>query len=551
MRATAAAAATAVTKAARATKPTRATTTAVRALLGLVLLAATLTACTTDDGPVTLRVLASPELADVAPLLRDLEDDTGVRLELDYRANADLTGQYPANDSTPAHDLAWLASDRSFLLRVRDSDGRLTRPESTPVMRSPVVVGLAPATARKLRADAPGGRISWADVADAAADGTVRFGMADPRRSDTGRAALVGVATAAAGTGSALREQDVSCDRLRGFRSGQTLTAASSRDLVDRYPGRQDDTNALIAHESELLTLNASGRLRTPLEIVHPDDGMVLSDFPLLLLDPGKRQAYRETVDWLLTADTQRALMERTHRRPVNQDVTPSGPLRTPVGNALSFPDRLSVVERLVTDYGDPGRPVADQVVFVLDFSTSMRGARMAGLRAAFEGLSGADDSATGKFARFFRGERLTVVRFGGRVLEERTVTVRGDADLRDLNSFVAEGGYDDATALWSALDRGYRIATDAVREDPDRPVAIVLMTDGENNAGIGYDEFLRRHRALAPESEAVPTFPVHLGEADADALRRAADATGGRMVDAGPTSLPDAFKEIRGCHRQ
>jgi Ca-activated chloride channel family protein len=175
----------------------------------------------------------------------------------------------------------------------------------------------------------------------------------------------------------------------------------------------------------------------------------------------------------------------------------------------------------------------------------------MAGLRAAFEGLSGADESATGKFARFFRGERLTVVRFGGRVLEERTVTVRGDADLRALDSVVARGGYDDATALWSALDRGYRIATDAVREDPGRPVAIVLMTDGENNAGIGYDEFLRRHRALAPESEAVPTFPVHLGEADADALRRAADATGGRLVDAGRTSLPDAFKEIRGCHRQ
>ncbi|MEV5317399.1 VWA domain-containing protein [Streptomyces sp. NPDC052687] len=545
------AAATRAAASAASAKPTTAARSAVRAVLGLVLLAAALSGCTRDDDLVTLRVLASPELADVAPLLDDLEDDTGVRLELDYRANADLAGQYPARDDAPAHDLAWLASDRSFLLRVRDSDGRLTRPESTPVMRSPVVAGLAPATARELRAHAPGGRISWADIADAAADGTVRFGMADPRRSDTGRAALVGVATAAAGTGSALREQDVSCDRLRGFRSGQTLTAASSRDLVDRYPGRQDDTNTLIAHESELLALNASGRLRTPLEIVHPDDGMVLSDFPLLLLDPAQRQAYRETVDWLLAADTQRALMERTHRRPVNQEVTPTGPLRTPVGNALSFPDRLSIVEQLVTDYGAPDVRTADHVVFVLDFSTSMRGARMAGLRAAFQGLSGADESSTGKFARFFRGERLTVVRFGGRVLEERTVTVRGDADLRDLNSVVAHGGYDDATALWSALDRGYRVAADAVRDDPGRPVAIVLMTDGENNAGIGYDEFLRRHRALAPESEAVPTFPVHLGEADADALRRAADATGGRMVDAGRTSLSEAFKEIRGCHRQ
>ncbi|MFI8187762.1 substrate-binding domain-containing protein [Streptomyces sp. NPDC085946] len=519
------------------------------AALALALLTPLTASCTGEPEPVTLRVLASPELADVEPLLRDLQEDTGVELDVDYRAGADLTGQYPAGRS--GYDLAWLASDRSFLLRVQDSGGTLTRPESTAIMRSPVVVGLAPATARTLRARAPGGRISWADVADAAADGTVRFGMADPRRSDTGRAALVGVATAAAGTGSALREQDVACDRLRGFRSGQTLTAPSSRDLVDRYPGHQDDTNALIAHEAELLALNASGTLRTPLEIVHPDDGMVLSDFPLLLLDGGEREAYGKVVDWLLGTDVQRRLMETTHRRPVDQDVTPAPPLRTDVGNALSFPDRLSVVERLVTDYGDPGRHTADQVVFVLDFSTSMRGARMAGLRAAFAGLSGADDSATGKFARFYRGERLTVVRFGGRVLEERTVTVRGDADLEALGRTVARGGYDDATALWSALDRGYRIAAGAVRAEPGRPVAVVLMTDGENNAGITYQEFLRRHRALGDAAEAVPTFPVLLGEADARALRRAAEATGGRMVDAGLSSLSDAFKEIRGCHRQ
>ncbi|GAA3305469.1 substrate-binding domain-containing protein [Streptomyces cinereospinus] len=518
---------------------------ALTAVLALAVLAG-LTACSRTAEPVTLRVLASPELADVAPLLGELKEDTGVELEMVYEATADLAGQYPDG---PGYDLAWLASDRSFLLRVQDSGGRLTRPETTPIMRSPVVVGLEEAVADRLSGAAPEGRVSWADVADAAADGTVRFGMADPRRSDTGRAALVGVATAAAGTGRALREEDVSCDRLRGFRSGQTLTAASSRELIAAHRGRPGRANALIAHEAELLALNAGERRGAPLRIVHPDDGMVLSDFPLLLLDPEQRSAYGRVVDWLLSADTQRALMERTFRRPVNDDVEPSGPLRADVGNALSFPDSLSVVEQLVTDYGDPRSRTADQVVFVLDFSTSMRGERMVGLRAAFAGLSGADDTAAGKFARFYRGERLTVVRFGGRVLEERTVTVRSDADLRTLDGLVADGGYDDATAVWTALDRGYRIATAAVREEPARPVAIVLMTDGESNAGIGYDEFLRRHRSLGGDARAVPTFPVHFGEADAAALRRAAAATGGRMVDANLSSLADAFKEIRGCH--
>ncbi|MFF9057998.1 substrate-binding domain-containing protein [Streptomyces sp. NPDC101213] len=522
---------------------------ALAATLALALLATLTSACADDGGHRTLRVLAAPELADVEPLLGKLEEATGIELELEYTATADLTGQPPAAGRESAYDLAWLASDRSFLLRLRDAADGTARPESTSIMRSPVVVGLTPDAARDLRARAPGGRISWADLADAAADGTVRFGMADPRRSDTGRAALVGVATAAAGTGSALREEDVSCDRLRGFRSGQTLTAAGSRALTDAYARRPQAADALIAHESELLALNAGGALSRPLEIVHPDDGMVLSDFPLLLLDPGERAAYGEVVDWLLSADTQRELMRRTHRRPVNQDVEPSAELRAPVGNALSFPDRLSIVRRLVDDYGDPAHTTGDQVVFLLDFSTSMRGERIEALRAAFAGLSGADRTATGKFARFYRGERLTVVRFGGSVLQERTVTVRSDADLEALDRMVAGGGFDDATALWSALDRGYRIAADAVRAAPGRPVAIVLMTDGENNAGLSYGEFLRRHDRLGSAADAVPTFTVPFGEADAAALRRASAATGGRTVDAGPSSLTDAFKEIRGCH--
>ncbi|MFD4601802.1 substrate-binding domain-containing protein [Streptomyces sp. NPDC058464] len=522
--------------------------------LALLLPAALTTACGGgDDTRVTLRVLASPELADVAPLLDDLARDTGVRLDMSYEATADLAGQPTAagtssHSSHSSYDLAWPVSDRSFLLRLQASGKSAARPESTPIMRSPVVVGLTPSVAQRLRKGVPGGRLTWADIADAAARGVVRFGMADPRRSDTGRAALVGVATAAAGTGSALRAQDVSCDRLRGFRSGQTLTGASSRDLLAGYPAHQDRANALIAHESELLSLNATKKLREPLEIVRPDDGMVLSDFPLLLLHPAQREAYRKVVDWLLGADAQRRLMETTHRRPVDPDVTPAPALRASVGNALSFPDRLAVVEQLVDDYGDPTDPTADQVVFLLDFSTSMRGRRIAGLRAAFAGLSGADRSAGGKFTRFYRGERLTVVRFGGRVLQERTVTVRDDADLRALGRVVADGGFDDATAVWSALDRGYRIAADAVRAQPERPVAIVLMTDGESNSGLSYGEFLHRYEALGRTAQAVPTFTVPFGEADAGALERAAKATGGRMVDAGLSSLSEAFKEIRGC---
>lgn len=232
-----------------------------------------------DEHRTTLRVLAGPDLAVLEPLLDELRDETGVELDMDYRADAD-TG----DDLVPGtgkggggHDLAWLSTDRSFRLRHKDTAQRLLR---TPTMLSPVVVGLRPDVARELRAKAPGGRLSWADIADAAATGTVRFGMADPRQTGSGLAALVGVATAAAGTGGALRENDVSCDRLRGFRSGQKLTADSTRDLLDDFVDHPGTANALITYESDLLALNSGGRLKEKLEIVRPEDGMVLADFP-------------------------------------------------------------------------------------------------------------------------------------------------------------------------------------------------------------------------------------------------------------------------------
>lgn len=517
--------------------------------LCLVLIAAigSLTACSGgSDETITLRVLASSELADMRPVLEELEDDTGVRLDVDYRATNDASDLLATGRHS--YDLAWLSSDRYLRLKLKDSSAAAPRPPGTPIMRSPVVIGLTPEVAGRLRDEVPGGRLSWADIADAAATGTVRFGMADPRHSNSGLAALVGVATAAAGTGSALRREDVSCDRLRGFRSGQTLTADTSQDLIDSFVEGQGRANALITYESELLALNRSGRLQKPLKLVYPTDGMVLSDYPLLLLDPDRRDAYDRVVDWLTGDDHQREIMRKTLRRPVSAAVRRDRELSAPLGNALYFPDELAVVQQLITDYGDPRRRIADQVIFLLDFSSSMRGPRAASLRAAFAGLSGADSSATGKFARFYQGERLTVVRFGGRVLAEHTVTVRGPGDLKKLEAFVARGGYDEATAVWSALDRGYRTASAVVREDPRRAVSIVLMTDGENNAGIAYDEFVRQYEQRAPASRKVHTYPVHFGEADASELKRVAAATGGHMVDADDSSLSEAFKEIRGC---
>ncbi|MFI5914612.1 VWA domain-containing protein [Dactylosporangium sp. NPDC051541] len=500
---------------------------------------ASATACTTEPAQeVHLRIVASPELEGVRPLLPEVRQATGVDVTLDVRAGLDML---PPAELGQQFDAAWLTTAAYQQLRLRSAD----RPLATPTMLSPVVIGVRPKAAEALRAAAGGAALTWADVADAAASGVLRMGLADPSQGGSGLAALVGVATAAAGTGSALTPEDVTCDRLRGFFAGRKLTAPTFTDLAKEYVKGQDDLDALVGEESALLKLNDSGELKEKLELVYPADGIIQADYPLQLLKPDARAAYDKVVDWFKGPQGQKRLTETTLRRPFDPRVARDQRLERLAGTNLFYPDQVEVVDKLLSDYADPRLSTPDHVFFVLDFSGSMRGERIAALRATFAGLSGADRSSSGKFFRFYRGERFTIVRFGGTVLGEHDFTVEDKGDLDELGAFIAGDDFDDATAVWSALDHADTAAAAAAT---DRSVAVVLMTDGLSNAGMSLDEFLNRHNA-DPARKVVPTYAIRYGEADAAELDRAAKATGGRMVDANAVSLLDAFKEIRGCH--
>jgi Ca-activated chloride channel family protein len=510
----------------------------VRLVVALCAVLVVLPACTaTSPAPRTLTVLATPELADIEPLLSDLRAETGVELQLDMDSGLDAVGALRPGEYH--HDAAWLSSDRYFQLERTASGDTGPSPVSTPIMLSPIVIGMKRAVVERL---VPGKPITWADVAASAAAGELRFGMTDPRRSGSGLAALVGVATAAAGTGRALQPEDVTCDRLRGFLTGHALSAGTSAELVDGFVARQPELDALVAPESVVQSLNAGGRLSEPLEIVYPADGIIQSEFPLVLFDPARRDAYDRVVEWLLSEPVQRRIMEETGRRPIVPDVPRSPQLPATTGNALYFPDRPEVIDALLADYEAIGARPPAHVIFLLDFSGSMRGARIAALRDAFARLTGEGDAS---FVRFHLGERVTVVRFGGEVLAEREFAAGDPAESAALRDFVGVDSFDDRTAVWSAAQHGYGIAERVLAADPARPVSIVLMTDGLSNTGLTADQFIG-----APGRLPVPLFTIRVGEADPAELARVANAAGGRSVDVGsdPSAISTALEELRGC---
>jgi Ca-activated chloride channel family protein len=110
----------------------------------------------------------------------------------------------------------------------------------------------------------------------------------------------------------------------------------------------------MVNYESVLLSLNASGKLAEQLEIIYPRDGIIESDYPLLLLDSGKRDGYDRAVAWLKSAGRP----AEDHAADAAATPRPDGAARPAAGGLgrkrALLPDEPAVVDKLLADYADP-----------------------------------------------------------------------------------------------------------------------------------------------------------------------------------------------------
>ncbi|MFD1044855.1 substrate-binding domain-containing protein, partial [Kibdelosporangium lantanae] len=186
---------------------------------------------------------------------------------------------------------------------------------------------------------------------------------------------------------------------LTKFFSAQTMSAGSSGWLSDSFVTKQN-VDGLVNYESVLLSMNASGKLREPLSIVYPSDGVVTADYPLTLLTDANddaRSAHQRLTDYLRTPDVQREIMDTTRRRPA----VPGVPLSDQFGARdlveLPFPTGHDTIDALLSAYFNKIRRPS-RTLYVLDTSGSMKGDRIAALKSALVALTRADNSTVGRY---------------------------------------------------------------------------------------------------------------------------------------------------------
>jgi Ca-activated chloride channel homolog len=516
----------------------------VAALVGAVLSACLLAACNQPaSGPPLLHVLAGSELKDLEPMLPDLAKATGINLKFDYIGTLDGAQAISTGDT---HPLAWFSSNR-YLSLLPDASKKILAQQR--IMLSPVVLGVKRSTAQRFGWE-NSNNVTWKDIANKASAGQFTFAMTDPSASNSGFSALVGVASAFSGTGNALTAQDINTTALKALFSGQRLTAGSSGFLATAYVKDQTSLDGIINYESVLLGLNQGGTLTEPLDLVYPKEGIVTADYPLMLLDAGHRAEYDKLVAYFRQPDVQTRIMTQTHRRPAIPEVQPDSQFPSRVLVEVQFPASLDVVNKLIEVYLNQVR-LPSHTYFVIDTSGSMDGSRLDSVKKTFANLTGADQTITGQFARFRAREEITIITFSDQVHNVRTFTINdpapGSPDLKAVLDFVNSLSAGGGTAIYDALTRAFIMSGQAKAADPNRFYSVVLMTDGENNAGTDATQFQAYYRSAPNEVQSIKCFAVIFGEASPQALNNVATLTGGATFDARNASLPVVFKLIRG----
>ncbi len=271
----------------------------------------------------------------------------------------------------------------------------------------------------------------WAEIAKAAGAGQLRYGMTNATSSNTGMSALFAVASALAGKTEDLTAQDVDEKTLKAFLSGQKLTAGSSGWLADAYIKDPSAIDAMVNYEAVILRANEKLPAADQLTLIYPRDGMISADYPLMLLNADKREAYTQLVATLKAAPFQRDALSAAFLRPANPEVAAAGALPTAAVAELGFPNRLEVIDAVLGTYQSKWRKPATSI-FVLDLSGSMAGKRLASMREALKLLSGADEATTAsaRYSAFQSRERVVLITFSTEVQEP--VWVRFDADRID-----------------------------------------------------------------------------------------------------------------------
>jgi len=496
---------------------------------------------TAASGPQpTLTVAVSPEKAALVKQLVDnfnaqkLKAANGeelrlatVQLEPEDMIAAALAGDFQA--LSPDSSI-WLDQlDRQYQAAQNTSAGLVGQTVRYAV--SPVVIAMWRDKAQQL--GWPQKPIGWSDLLNEATTNK-DFKWSHPSTSSaSGVLAALAEFYAATGKTRGLTVDDVQASQAQQYVSALEKTvryygegeASIARNVAEK--GR-DYLDAFVG--SEQIVINANQQPGVDLVAVYPNEGSLWQDHPLALLETNtlsdvNRESFRAFANYLASPDAQQLILSKGYR-PADLDIKIDGansPINTANGADPTKPQTsLQVPSAAVLDVVRESwlaNKRRTNVELVVDTSGSMEGDKIDNVQAALATFLDQIKS---------NEERVGLFEFYNDVTERVKIN-----ELKNNRSALVRAVTNLDPGGNTALLDGVAAAYDRLQSlnDPSRINAIVVMTDGKENASaIKLNQLVAKLQQGNKRGVPVVVFGIAYGDdADMGPLQAMADATGGQ----------------------
>jgi Ca-activated chloride channel family protein len=439
---------------------------------------------------------------------------------------------------TAPYDAFWFAS--SVFEQLGDTANQLR--DVQPMFTTPIV--FAGWKSEMQRLGLVGHDVTIGDILKVVTSGKTTVWATNPTQSNSGATALFAFLNYFAGNQPG---QQLTLDQLNEPKVKQGITRfihsiartpPSTGTMMDDCITFDKICKTMFTYEDLVIEKNQElvKAGHEPLYMVYPRGSLAISDAPLGFLphgsDPQKEANFKALQEYLLSPEAQ-AKVEAFGRRPYtsiglslpNADTNVFNPDWGVQANlkeqTITYPD-AQVIQQVLANYQLAyRRPV--NVAYCLDGSGSM------GSNGGWDGVEQSvkilfDPATAARYLlQISPKDRTTVLVFSDHIDFQRTVDGNGDADLTALRQHLAAEKPGGGTAIYSCLQD----ATGEVESPPGdtRKKLIVLMTDGQNNAGLG-------HVPDNLKASKVPVIAIAYGDnADTGTLKEIATETGGSFI--------------------
>jgi Ca-activated chloride channel family protein len=447
----------------------------------------------------------------------------------------------------------WSPSASTWLEVLKQESGNPNvAVSSRPLVLTPVVISMWKPMAEAL--GWPNTPIGWADMLDLINDpqgwgryghpewGRFSWGHTDPEISTTALSTLLAEFYAASGKQRDLTVADVQSAQSQQFirALGKGIKHYGYNTLVFSDNMQKFGTSYISAFPMEEITLIEFNKNNppTPLVAIYPKEGTFWHDDPFIVMasaTSAEQQAAEQLYTFLLTQESQQQAMNYGFR-PANPDVQLADPVSEkfgvqPQGVQTILPVPPAEVIVAAKNTWALNRKRAD-IVLLVDVSGSMQDDnKLDQAKAGMETF----------LSKILPEDRVGLVSFStSATVNARPAPLSENRIALDdaIQSLRAEG----KTAIWDGLLASKQVLDELPPADDDRIRAIVLLSDGQSNAGSANLEQVRQEF----EESGISIFPVAYGsDADEQQLQQIVDFSRTILVKGGSGNIGQIFDQL------